>query len=216
MSYGEPTVFIVDDDAGMRTALVRLLKSVEMQAEVYASAEEFLDGFDPSRTGCLLLDVRMPGMDGLALQQRLKDDGNNLPIVFLTGHADVPMAVQAMEAGAVGFIEKPFREQVLLDAVRRALEKGEQVRRSREQIEMTRGLLATLTAREREVLDLVMQGKPSKEIGQQLNLSHKTVDFHRSRLMEKLQVANVVSLVRKVMAAEAGTNGPPDDSNGDD
>jgi two-component system, LuxR family, response regulator FixJ len=198
----EPTVFVVDDDASIRRALARLLKSVGLAVELYAGAQEFLEACDPDRPGCLLLDVRMPGTGGLELQQILASRGAEWPIVFITGHGDVPMSVRAMKAGAVDFIPKPFSDQDLLDAVQRALGRDSELRTVRAQrAEVTRRI-ARLTPREREVFALVVAGKMNKHIAAQLGASEKTIKVHRGRVMEKMQADSVAELV--VLAQAAG------------
>jgi FixJ family two-component response regulator len=195
---GDATVFVVDDHEPLRAAVQDLLVSVGMRVETYASAAEFLAAHDSSRRGCLVLDIRMPETDGLELQQTLKCRGIDIPIVFLTGHGDVPMAVQAMSAGAVGFIEKPFREQELLDHIKTAIRvDAERRQASSQRAEMERRL-TSLTAREQEVLAGVLAGKTSKIVALELGLSRKTIDQHRARVMSKLAADNVVELVKLV------------------
>ncbi len=190
------TVFVVDDDEAIREQLSFTVKSVGLEAETFASAEEFLESFDPGRPGCLVLDVRMAGMDGLELQKRLKGEEIVLPIIMISGHGDIPIAVQAVQAGAIDFLEKPFREEVLLDRIRKAIERDAQDRRvlaSQADIE-TR--LASLTRRETEVLDLLIAGKSTKMVARELFISHKTVEIHRTNIMKKMKAANVADLVR--------------------
>lgn len=194
----EPTAFVVDDQESMRRAIQDLFTSVGMAVETFGSAAEFLAAYDPARPGCLVLDIRMPGMDGLELQQTLKTRGVTLPIVFLTGHGDVAMAVQAMHAGAVGFIEKPFREQQLLECAKRAIQADAEQRRGQARRAELQQRLARLTAREQQVLDGVLAGRTSKAVAAELGLSRKTVDQHRARVMAKLQADNVVDLVKMV------------------
>ena len=196
--YSEATVFVVDDHAPMRKAIQDLLSSVGMSVESYASAGEFLAGYESSRPGCLVLDIRMPDMDGFELQQALSARGPCIPIVFLTGHGDVPMAVQAMEAGAVGFIEKPFREQQLLERVKLAIQTDVRRRHGLAHRAEIQQRLASLTARERQVLNGVLAGKLSKVIATELGLSRKTIDQHRARVMGKLCADNIVDLVKMV------------------
>jgi FixJ family two-component response regulator len=196
----EPTVFVVDDDPGVRKALSLLLKSVGLNAEVYASGQEFLTAYDPQRPGCLILDVRMPGMSGLELQDTLRARGMTVPVIILTGHGDVPMAVRTLQAGAVDFVEKPFREQVLLERVQQALQQDVARRRAEAQHADARARLRLLTPRERQVLDLVVAGRHNKGIAAELGVSMKTVEFHRSKIMDKLQADSVAALVRLVMS----------------
>jgi two-component system response regulator FixJ len=196
------TVFIVDDDEAVRASLKLLLKTFGLPAEVFASAQEFLAAFDPARGGCLVLDIRMPGMSGLDLQEELNARGAMLPIIFVTGHGDVPMAVEAMQRGAMDFLQKPFRDRDLIDRIKKALEKdlaGRELLGSRERI---RARLAQLTPREQEVMALVTQGKANKVIAADLDLSQRTVEIHRAHVMEKMGANSLAHLVR--MAIDAG------------
>jgi FixJ family two-component response regulator len=195
------TVFVVDDDEAVRTSLRLLLKSVGLPVETYAAAQEFLDQFDPDRAGCLVLDIRMPGISGLELQQNLNDQHSIMPIVFITGHGDVPMAVEAMQAGAVDFIQKPFRDQDLIDRINRALEKDREMRNALRERDEIRRRMSQLTPREREVLELVTQGKANKVIAGDLNVSQRTVEIHRARVMEKMGANSLAHLVRMVIEA---------------
>jgi FixJ family two-component response regulator len=194
-----PTIFVVDDDSAVRDALKLLLRSVGHAVETYASAQEFLDAYSEDRPGCLVLDIRMPGMSGLELQQRLNEKHSILPIIFITGHGDVPMAVEAMQAGAVDFIQKPFRDQDLIDRINQALEKDSSNRAALGERNDIRRRLETLTPREREVLDLVVHGKANKVIAGDLKLSQRTVEIHRARVMEKMQASSLAHLVRMVL-----------------
>ena len=196
------TVFVVDDDDAVRTSLRLLLKSVGLPVETFASAQEFLDSFDAERAGCLVLDIRMPGMSGLELQQRLNEIHAIVPIVFITGHGDVPMAVEAMQHGAVDFIQKPFRDQDLIDRINQALEKDRDNRAGLKERDAIRRRMQQLTPREREVLDLVTQGKANKVIAGDLNVSQRTVEIHRARVMEKMGASSLAHLVRMVIEAE--------------
>lgn len=198
---GEGTVFVVDDDAAVRDSLQTLLGSAELTVEVYGSGEEFLDAYAPSRKGCLLLDVRMPGLSGLEIQQRLADQRSTLPVIIITGHGDIPTAVKAMKAGAVDFIEKPFRAELILDSVRRALDLGEQIRRTRLSAEDTVARIAKLTPREREVLGHLVLGRSNKIIAFELGISPRTVEVFRARVMEKMQAESLPHLVRMALAA---------------
>jgi two-component system response regulator FixJ len=195
------TVFVVDDDEAVRTSLRLLLKSVGLPVETYAAAQEFLDQFDPDRAGCLVLDIRMPGISGLELQQNLNEQHSIMPIVFITGHGDVPMAVEAMQAGAVDFIQKPFRDQDLIDRINRALEKDREMRNALRERDEIRRRMSQLTPREREVLELVTQGKANKVIAGDLNVSQRTVEIHRARVMEKMGANSLAHLVRMVIEA---------------
>jgi len=195
----EPTVFIVDDDEAFRDSVQELLSSVGLAAQSFRSATEYLEAFDASRPGCLVLDVRMARMSGIALQARLKEMGARIPIVFMSGHGDISMAVNVIKEGAVDFVQKPYHEQELLDAINEALRRDAVMRAPAETAEGADGLagrLATLTAREREVMDLALKGLPSKTIARQLAISHRTVEQHRSRLLEKLGVGSVNELLR--------------------
>ena len=199
----EPTVFVVDDDDGVRKGLSLLLRSVGLNVEVFAGAQEFLEDCNTDRPGCLVLDVRMPGMSGLELQERLKEEHIDIPVIILTGHGDVPMAVRAVQAGAVDFIEKPFREQVLIDRIQQALAMDAQRREERTQRTALENRLTRLTPREKEVLRLVVVGKHNKAIATELGVTVKTVEFHRSKIMEKTQADSVAELVRLVMETKS-------------
>ena len=196
MNATMPAVFVVDDDDAVRDSLRELLDSVGLEAETFASARDFLDAYDPPRPGCLVLDIRMPGMSGLELQERLNERDVNLPIVFITGHGDVPMAVEAMKRGAVDFIQKPFRDQELLDRINLALEHN----RERRDTEAARHIIAdrieTLTPREREIMEMVVEGKANKVIAIDLGLSQRTVEVHRARVMDKMKARTLADLVR--------------------
>ena len=185
------TVFVVDDDEAVRNSLRLLLKSVGLPVETSTSAQEFLDRFDPDRAGCLVLDIRMPGMSGLELQERLNAMHAMVPVVFITGHGDVPMAVEAMQHGAVDFIQKPFRDQDLLDRINQALEKDRENRAGLRARDAIRARIADLTPREKEVLDLVTAGKANKVIAGDLNVSQRTVEIHRARVMEKMEASSL-------------------------
>jgi FixJ family two-component response regulator len=194
-----PTIFVVDDDSAVRDALKLLLRSVGQSVETYGAGQEFLEAYSEDRPGCLVLDIRMPGMSGLELQQKLNEKHSILPIIFITGHGDVPMAVEAMQAGAVDFIQKPFRDQDLIDRINQALEKDSSNRAALGERNDIRRRLETLTPREREVLDLVVHGKANKVIAGDLKLSQRTVEIHRARVMEKMQASSLAHLVRMVL-----------------
>ena len=196
-----PTVFIVDDDAAIRFAMQALMDSVNLSHEIFASADEFLEKIGDQRPGCLVLDIRMPGLGGLELQEELINRGNTLPIIFITGHGDVPMAVEAMQKGAVDFIQKPFRDQELLDRIREALATDEERREAQQHHAEVAGRLERLTNREREVFDLVVTGKPNKVIAYELGVSQRTVEIHRARVMEKMQARSLADLVKMHMTA---------------
>jgi two-component system response regulator FixJ len=194
-----PTIFVVDDDAAVRDSLKMLLRSVGQAVETFGSGQEFVDAYSEDRAGCLVLDIRMPGMSGLELQQKLNERHSIMPIIFITGHGDVPMAVEAMQAGAVDFIQKPFRDQDLIDRINQALEKDQNNRAALGERNDIRKRLETLTPREREVLDLVVHGKANKVIAGDLKLSQRTVEIHRARVMEKMQASSLAHLVRMVL-----------------
>lgn len=196
MSDAAPTVFVVDDDDAVRDSLRDLLDSVGLKVATYASALAFLTAHKAAQRGCIVLDIRMPGMSGLELQERLNRSGSTLPIVFITGHGDVPMAVEAMKRGAVDFIQKPFRDQELLDRINLALEQNRQRRDADETRHDIARRLATLTRREREVMDMVIQGKANKVIAIDLGLSQRTVEVHRSHVMDKMKARTLADLVR--------------------
>jgi len=196
------TVFVVDDDEAVRSSLRLLLKSVGLPVETFDSATAFLDQYDGNRAGCLVLDIRMPGMSGLDLQQALNERHSILPIVFITGHGDVPMAVEAMQAGAVDFIQKPFRDQDLIDRINRGLAKDGEMREALRARDDIRARIGELTPREREVLDLVTAGKANKVIAGDLNVSQRTVEIHRARVMEKMNANSLAHLVRMVIEAQ--------------
>ena len=198
-SNARPTIFVVDDDSAVRDALKLLLRSVGQAVETFGSGQEFIEAYSEDRPGCLVLDIRMPGMSGLELQQRLNERHSILPIIFITGHGDVPMAVEAMQAGAVDFIQKPFRDQDLIDRINQALEKDSNNRAALGERNDIRHRLETLTPREREVLDLVVHGKANKVIAGDLKLSQRTVEIHRARVMEKMQASSLAHLVRMVL-----------------
>ncbi len=202
----DPTVFVVDDDDAIRDSLRWLLESARLPVETFASASEFLTAFDAARPGCLVLDVRMPEMSGLELQERLAARGGSLPIIVLTAHADVPMAVRAMKNGAADFLVKPFRSQELLERIHAALRKDTEARAEAQRRAAILARLATLTAREREVMDLVVAGRSNKAIAAQLEVSTKTVEAHRTRIMEKMEADSLADLVR--MAVSVGTVAP--------
>ena len=197
----EPTVFVVDDDEAVRDSLMALLDAVGLKAEAHGSAQDFLAAYDPSRPGCLVLDVRMPGMSGLELQKKLAASQIRIPVVIITGHGDVPMAVEAMKAGAVDFIEKPFRQDALLDGIRRALARCAPARREEVESAEVMARVAQLTPREREVLERLVIGQPNKVIAFGLQISPRTVEIHRARVMAKMEARSLSNLVRMALAA---------------
>ena len=190
------TVFIVDDDAAVRTAMHLLLRSVGLFVETFASADDFLAQYDRNRPGCLVLDIRMPGLSGLELQERLLALGSSIPIIFITGHADVPMVVEAMQKGAFDFIEKPVRDQDLLGRISEALSVDRRNRSRQETLSEIDERLSRLTKREREVMELVVAGKANKVIAWELGTSQRTVEIHRARVMDKMQARSLAELVR--------------------
>jgi FixJ family two-component response regulator len=203
MSTSEPTVFVVDDDHAVRRFLCGLIASIDIPVEAYASAQDFLDSYEPGRAGCLLLDIRMPGMSGLELQQELDRRAIDLPVIILTGHGNVQVAVNAMKSGAVDFIEKPFNNELLLDRIQRALSDSVKVREIRLEQEKIKARMARLTPREREVLERVIAGDTNKGVARRLGISDKTVELHRSRVMEKMKAGSLAALVKMVSAVQA-------------
>ena len=201
MTEGTSTVFVVDDDEAVRNGLRLLFKSVGLTAVTYPSATAFLAEYDHNRAGCLVLDVRMPGMSGLELQHELNSRGAILPVIFMTGHGDVPMAVDAMQQGAFDFVQKPFRDQDLLDRINRALSKDQETRVQLKHTDQIRQRFAALTPREREVLALLIRGRANKVIAGELGLSQRTVEIHRAHVMDKMQARSIAELVRMVLDA---------------
>jgi RNA polymerase sigma factor (sigma-70 family) len=194
------TVFIVDDDPAMRDSMSFLVRSVGMAVETYSGAQEFLDAYDPQRPGCLVFDVRMPGMSGLELQEFLSERGIRSPVVMVTGYGDVPMAVRALKGGAVDFLEKPFTDQELLETINEATDRDHRQRTKEAELSKVKERISRLTPREREVMDLVLDGKPNKVIAAELGLSPKTVEVHRSRVMAKMQVGSLAVLLQTVLS----------------
>ena len=203
-----PIVYIVDDDEAVRSSLRFLIHSVGLQAQAFVSAKDFLTTHDPRQPGCLLLDVRMPGMSGLDLQQELNRRGATIPVVFITGHGDVPMAVEAMQQGAFDFLQKPFRDQDLLDRVQRAMARDLESRGRLAARAEILARLATLTPRETEVMRLVTTGKANKVVGADLGVSQRTVEIHRAHVMEKMRAGSLAELVRMVLDSEDPTQNP--------
>jgi FixJ family two-component response regulator len=199
----EPSVFLVDDDEAVLTSTRRLLQTVDLPAELFSGAREFLDAYNPTRPGCLVLDIRMPQMSGLELQKEMLARRIALPTIFITGHGDVATAVRAMKAGAETLIEKPFNDQILLDAIHGAIAKDSKLRAERAKRSSTLDRLALLTPRECEVLELVVDGETTKQIAFAQGTSHKTVEFHRANIMAKMQVGSVVELLRMVLSIKA-------------
>lgn len=196
-------VYIVDDDPSMRRSLSLLAESAGLESIAYASAKEFLDAPREARPACLVLDVRMPRISGLALQKMLKVQGFQIPTIFITGFGDVPAAVRAMRGGAINFIEKPFRDQELLESIWDGIESHREILTEEHKRSALAELFAQVSPRERQVLEMVVKGRPNKYIADQLDLSVKTIEVHRSRLMKKVQATSVAELVRLALRAEA-------------
>ncbi len=196
MSDTEGVVFVVDDDESLRRSLANLVRSVGLRVEAFGSAQEFLRGQHPDVPSCLVLDVRLPGLSGLDLQKRMAEADSEIPIIFITGHGDIPMTVQAMKAGAVEFLTKPFRDQALLDAIQQALERDRHAREQRTKVEELRSRYRSLTPREREVIALVVAGFLNKQIAGELGTSEAAVKVHRQHVMEKMGAGSLADLVR--------------------
>lgn len=204
MSDSESTVFVVDDDEPVRDAIGLLLDTVDLHHECYESAAAFLEGYSSQHTGCLVLDIRMPGMSGLELQDHLLDQNDPLPIIFITGHGDIPMAVEAMKKGAMDFIRKPFRDQELLDRIQEALNHDAENREHHADLEAVRIRAASLTPREKEVFERVAEGQANKVVAIDLEISERTVEIHRSQVMQKMEAKNLADLVKmKILLGNA-------------
>jgi FixJ family two-component response regulator len=197
----DPTVWVVDDDAAMRNSLKWLIESIGLAVRVYESAEDFLRAYDPAVPGCIVSDVRMPGMSGIELQAELARRGGGVPMIFLTAHGEIPMAVRAIQSGAFDFIEKPFSNHGLLERIQRAVAREKQSRLTLERRKDVLDRLERLSTREREVLDQIVQGKANKEIASQLNVSIKTVEFHRAHVMQKMGADSVAGLLHAILNA---------------
>jgi RNA polymerase sigma factor (sigma-70 family) len=192
----DSTVFVVDDDALVRRSVERLILSVGLRVKTFSTAQELLDCQRPEGPACIVLDVRMPGLSGLDLQEKLSTTGLDMPVIFVTGHGTVPMSVRAMKAGAVDFLQKPFDDQVLLDAIQRAIDQDRQTREERAELRELERRLDSLTPREREVFALVVKGLLNKQIAGELGTSEKTVKVHRARVMQKMKADSLADLVR--------------------
>jgi two-component system response regulator FixJ len=197
----DETVFVVDDDADARDSLCALLESAGVASEAHESARAFLSAYEPGRPGCLIADIRMPDMDGLELQEELNRRSAGLPVIVVTGHADVPLAVRAMKAGAVDLIEKPYDDELLLATVRRALVQAHGAREQHAAVEAAKARIASLSVRERQVLELLVAGQPNKIIAFELDISPRTVEIHRAHVMEKMEARSLSDLVRAAIAA---------------
>jgi len=211
MTKAEQVVFVIDDDPSMRTAIKELIEAVGLSCQTFGSGQEFLAAKLPDVPSCLVLDVRLPGLSGLNLQRELAESGTTIPIVFITGHGDIPMSVQAMKAGAVEFLTKPFRDQDLLDAIEQATERDRSARRQRTEMGELGERFGTLTPRERDVMRLVVAGMLNKQIAAELSISEKTVNVHRSQVMQKMRADSLAELVRmdeRLRPRAAGTQLP--------
>jgi FixJ family two-component response regulator len=207
MSFADPVVFIIDDDAGVRAAMGRLLKSVGLKSEGFAAANDFLQRKPYDGPGCLILDVRLPGMSGLELQQKLIEAGVRIPIIFITAHGDIPMTVRAMKSGALEFLTKPFRDQELLDAIQHALERDRVARQQQNEIAELQERFARLTARELQVMRLVISGMATKEIASVLGTSEITAKVHRGQVMHKMGAKSLVDLGMMAEKLKVSTTG---------
>lgn len=203
MGNEEAVVYVVDDDEAIRDSLRLLMRSVGLRSEVFANASDFLKSLDPARHACLLADIRMPGMSGLELQQELNERHIEIPTIFITGHGDVPMAVNAIRAGAIDFIQKPFRDQDLIDRIHEALQLDSVRSESRQEELNIRKRIATLTPREQEVMRKVVDGCANKVIALDLGVSQRTIELHRARVMHKMGVRSLADLVKVVARVEA-------------
>ena len=203
MSEKNTTIFIVDDDEAIRDSLAVLLKTVDLNTTTFGSGDEFLEAYDPGWEGCILLDIRMPGTSGIEVQKRLAESGCSIPIIFITGHGDIPMAVEAMHIGAFDFIQKPFRDQDLLDRIDQALTTSDEQEQQSARKKKAQNQFQTLTPREQEVMQFVVHGSANKVIAMDLGVSQRTVEIHRARVMEKMQARSLAELVRMSLLIES-------------
>lgn len=201
MNESKPCVYIVDDDEAVRDSLTLILDSINQACKAYDSAQSFIQDYSPQMCGCLVLDIRMPRMTGLELQKRLNDINCDLPIIFVTGHGDVPMAVEAMQKGAADFVQKPYREQELIDKINTAMNQHVTLREQNQEVNAIRHKIQSLTSREREVMDMMVEGKANKVIAIDLGISQRTVEIHRARVMEKMATHSLAQLVKMNIAA---------------
>ena len=203
MNEERQIVFIVDDDEDVRDSLIELVESIDLQTKAYESAISFLSEFNTNSSGCILADVRMPGMSGIELQHKLNEIGATQPLIIMTGHGDITMAVQAMKDGAFEFLQKPFRDQELLDCLTKALDQDMSNRKQSKLLRARHESINSLTKREREVIDKVLEGKANKIIARELSISDRTVEIHRSHAMEKLGTKSVAELVKIMLSSQA-------------
>lgn len=210
MSEDKPIVFVIDDDRSIREALQGLLRSVGLTVQAFASTQDFLQSARPDAPGCLVLDIRLPGLSGLDFQRELAKSSNPLPIIFITGHGDIPMSVRAIKAGAIEFLTKPFRDQELLDAVQHGIEQDRVQRTQAMAVADLRERFEALTSRERQVMELVVTGRPNKQLAAELDVSEITVKVHRSNVMRKMQAKSLAELVRMADRLGLGTAKPQD------
>lgn len=205
----EPIVFIVDDSADVRSSLSWLVESVRMRAQAFDSAEQFLNACCPDQPGCLVLDLRMPGMGGMRLLESLHERGIYLPVIVFTGHGEVESAVRAMKAGALDFVEKPFTQQGLIEKIQKAMREDRRRRQAREEKVLIARRISQLTPREKEVLDLLFHGLTNKAIAERLGISEKTVEVHRAKIMGKMSASSLAELIRMVNRSQSPTTGIP-------
>lgn len=202
MTDSQQIVYVVEDDEAVRDSLEMMLVSMEHKVETFPTANAFLDAYDESMAGCIVLDIRMPGMDGMELQKALNSKNSIIPIIFVTGHGDVPMAVEAMQQGAIDFIQKPYREQELLEKIKAALELDDEQRASLMEKKEIQRKLEELTPREQEIMDMMIDGNANKVIAIDLDISQRTVEIHRSRVMHKMETHSLAHLVRMVLSVK--------------